>query len=147
MAPGPAHVRTIAGWSLALLLVTLAGCTSFGLGKSEEPPVEPNVFPADYKPALLKFLQTYLADPTQIHDAYIAEPALKPFGSENRYVVCVRYNARDGTGKYLGSQDKAGTYYGGKMNQFVDATRELCGAAAYQPFPELQTLTRVGGGR
>ena len=45
--------------------------------------------------------------------------------------------------KYAGSKQKAAIFFGNRINQFVDATPELCGGAQYQPFPELQALQRL----
>ena len=69
---------------------------------------------------------------------------LKPFGAESRYAACVRYNARDGEGQYAGSKDRIAVFYAGELNQLIIATPEQCGNAAYQPFPELESLKRLG---
>jgi hypothetical protein len=120
------------------IAVALGGC-SLG-GSSKAPPVDPNLFPADYRARLIDYLRTYLVDVTNIRDAYVTEPALKPVGNDSRYVVCLRYNARDGSGHYMGDKEKMIFYFAGRLNQFIDATKDYCGNAAYQPFPELQTL-------
>ena len=127
----------------AILAVALAGCSSFG--RQAEPAIDPNLYPADYKANLLKFLQTYLSDPRDVREAFLAEPTLRPVGSDTRYVLCLRYNAKDFNGRYQGSTEKTAVYFAGKMTQFVDARPEWCGGAAYQPFPELQALQRIGG--
>jgi hypothetical protein len=130
-------------WMALLTAVALSACGGLGFNKSANgPKVDPNIFPANYKTDMLSFLQTYLIDPTGIRDTFLAPPALKPFGTESRYVVCVRYNAMDGDHKYTGGKEKAVIYFGGKFNQFIDATPELCGGAPYEPFPELQSLKR-----
>ena len=72
-----------------------------------------------------------------------AEPVLKPFGAESRYAACVRYNARS-EGQYIGSKDRLAVFYSGQLNQLINATPEQCGTAAYQPFPELESLKRPG---
>jgi hypothetical protein len=36
----------------------------------------------------------------------------------------------------MGAKEKFVVFYAGLINQFVDATSEQCGAAAYQSFPE-----------
>ncbi len=87
-------------------------------------------------------LRPKLDDPTGIRGAFIAEPALKPLDKITRYVVCFRYDARGRDGKYLGNKDKAAVYYLGEITQIVDADRELCGAAKFQPWPELEKLCR-----
>jgi hypothetical protein len=124
-----------------VLAVVLAGCSLFG-GKSSESPVEVNVLPPNYRAALLEFLRTHLTDQTNVRDAYISEPMLQPIGADTRYVVCARFNSKDGYGRYTGSRDNIAIYFAGKLTQFVSATREQCGNAPYQRFPELETLTK-----
>ena len=52
----------------------------------------------------------------------------------------MRYNARDADTHYRRRRDKIGYFYGGHLNQLVDATPQQCGNAAYKPFPELEKL-------
>ena len=42
----------------------------------------------------MAYLRTYLNDPTGIREAAISEPALKPVGTGDRCVVCVRFNPK-----------------------------------------------------
>ncbi len=99
----------------------LADCAGHGRPRSDE---RANAYPENYKTELLGYLHTYINDPTQIHDAAIADPVLMPVsaspdraggspgrfanlldpsgGSQERYVVCVRYNAKDRDGRYTG---------------------------------------------
>jgi hypothetical protein len=131
-------------WMALLTAVALSACSGAGFNKPpNDPKADPNIFPANYKTDVLSYLQTYLIDPTNVRDAALAPPVLKPFDTQFRYVVCVRYNARDGDHKYMGGTEKVVIYFGGKFNQFVDATPALCGDAPYQAFPELQALKRV----
>jgi len=134
----------------ALAALALAGCSGGGLGDlpafgkaSDAWNVDPNRFPADYRNELLSYLRVQLSDPTNVRAAYVTEPALRTFGTESRYAVCVRYNARNSEGRYQGSQDNIAIYYGGRLNQLREATAEQCGAVAYQPFPELEKLKRL----
>lgn len=104
-----------------------------------------NVFPANYKADLLAYLRTYLNDPTHVRTAAVTAPFLKSAGPGDRYIVCVRYNARNTDGKYMGSKDGAAIYVSAKLDQFTDTpreVRELCKDAAFAPFPELEKLTR-----
>ena len=57
-----------------------------------------------------------------------------------RYIACLRYNAKNNDGQYTGSRDMAAYFVTTRLSQIVPADRELCGNAAYQPFPELQNL-------
>jgi hypothetical protein len=117
----------------ALTALALAGCGSFGFGGKDQPEVNPNLFPADYKSGLMAFLQNNPFGLVGTREASLSPPELKPFGNESRYVACLRITAPDWR------KDKMVVYYGGAINQFVDAT-ELCNGAAYQPFPELPAM-------
>lgn len=123
-----------------ILFLLLAGCSAGGaMRESEE---ANNVVPANYKADLLAFLRTYLNDPTNVREAAIAEPQLRPIGPETRWVACVRYNARDTVGKYSGVKDRLAMYYRGRFDRLVETAREQCKDAAYAPFPELERLKR-----
>lgn len=127
----------------------LAGCASDNL---EPSPAElrarwdaQNINPVNYKGDLLAFMKTYLNDPSNVRAAAVSAPFLKPVGPGDRYVVCVRYNARNTDGRYMGSKDGAAVYVSAKLDRFVDVpreVRELCKDAAFAPFPELEKLTR-----
>ena len=104
-----------------------------------------NVVPQGYKQDLLAYMRTYLNDPSEIRGAAVSPPALKDFGPGQRYMVCVRFNARKSDGKYAGSKDGAAVFVAGKLDRFFDVpleVRELCKDAAYAPFPELEALKR-----
>ncbi|HZP70926.1 MAG TPA: hypothetical protein VFB29_13360 [Pseudolabrys sp.] len=104
-----------------------------------------NVYPQGYRQDLLAFMRTYLNDPTHVRSAAVSQPQLRYIGPGDRYVACVRYNARNSDGKYQGSKDGAATFVSGKLERFFDVpreVRELCRDAAFAPFPELERLTR-----
>jgi hypothetical protein len=104
-----------------------------------------NVYPQNFKADLLAFLRTYLNDPTGVRSASVAQPTLKDRGPGQRYIVCLRYNARDNTGAYTGMKTGAAVYVSAKLDDFVDQpkqVKELCKDAVYAPFPELEKLTR-----
>lgn len=153
---------------LALCLAAaLAGCVS---GRSrelrEEREARINVYPDNYRADILAGLHSYLSDPTHIRDAYVSEPSLKPIGRENRYATCVRFNARNIDGRYVGSRDVLAVFTAGRFDQFIDEStqlgnqssattfflgnqanpttilKELCGAAEYKRFAELEAVTR-----
>lgn len=133
---------------LALIAVLLVGGCTTDVGPS---PAElkaqweaQNVFPQNYKADLMAYMRSYLNDPTHVRAAAVSQPQLKTIGPGQRYVACVRYNARV-DGKYAGSKDGAAIYVSGKLDRFLDTpieVREFCKDAAYAPFPELETLTR-----
>jgi hypothetical protein len=132
-----------------LIALLLGGCASDNLEPTEAELKArwnaQNVFPANYKADLLAYLRTYLNDPSHVRSASVTAPFLKSAGMGERYMVCVRYNARNTDGKYLGSKDGVAIYVSAKLDQFIDAARivrELCKDATFAPFPELEKLTR-----
>jgi len=131
-----------ARWLLtAIAAGALAACSSLGspFGDNAKA-VDPNLFPTHYRDEILTTLRHTLDDPTNVRDAYLSEPVLSPVDKEQRYTSCVRYNARDLRRQYVGSKDRIAYYYGGHLNELVEATPEQCGNAAYKPFPELEKL-------
>jgi len=119
---------------LSALVLALGACSSDK--KGAEP--DPNVFPANYRMEIILTMTRTLDDPTNIKDAFITEPVLRPAGRDQRYAVCVRANSRDINKRYTGSKDWIVYFYGGQLNQMVDATKEQCGNAPYKPWPELE---------
>jgi hypothetical protein len=101
-----------------------------------------NVVPTNPKADILALLRTYLNNPTGIRDAAISQPALKQVGIVRRYVVCVRFNARNSDGKYTGVKDRPAIFVGGRLDQISEVARDLCADAEYKPFPEAEALTR-----
>jgi hypothetical protein len=98
--------------------------------------------PASHKADIVAFMRSYLNDPYQVRDAFLSEPALRPFEGANRYSVCVRFNARKSNGQYAGSKDSLVLFRDGRLDRIVDNGRPHCKDVAYQPFHELETLSR-----
>src|SRR5262245_42811789 len=114
---------------LALCGLLLAGCSGSSWGSKPDAPENPILAPTNYRTEILNQLQVTLDDPSGVREAFIAEPMLKPSGNETRYIGCVRYNARDKDGKYLGLKEKAAFFYAGHLTTMLDATKEQCAAA------------------
>jgi hypothetical protein len=114
--------------------LVLAACSSND--KTEDP----NIFPDKYRQEVLDTLSSALPDITNVRDAFISEPTITPIGKVPRYTVCVRYNARNVNREYMGSKDRIGIFYGGHLNQLVEAEGDQCAKAAYKPFPELEKI-------
>jgi hypothetical protein len=123
----------------ALVLVCMTGCASNDPVKTIG---EANVYPASPRPEILAFLRTYLNDPSNIRSAFVSEPALMTVGSTQRYGMCLRFDARKSGGEYEGSRDRVVYFLAGKLDTMVEARRGECKDAVYQPFPELEKLTR-----
>lgn len=129
---------------LAGVFLALAGCASGERdysGPETKGGASVNVAPANYRAEILAYQRSYLNDPTGIRNAAISQPALKSVGSAERYVVCVRFNAKNAAGAYGGVRDHLAIFLAGKLDQ-MGLTREQCKDAAYEPFPELERLTR-----
>jgi hypothetical protein len=133
-------------WSVVAIALALGACASgFGERSTEERKADwdaQNVYPTNYRAELIAHLRTYLNDPTGVREAVVSEPALKPAGFGERYVVCVRFNPKRAGGGYAGAKDHLVIYVGGKLDRYLEAAGENCKDAAYAAFPELERLTR-----
>lgn len=121
------------------LTLALGGCAGWG-GDEKPQEINPNIYPTNYREMVANFLRSYLSNPANVRDAYISAPTLKPVGRSTHYVSCVRYNAGDSDNRYAGSVDRVAEFLGGRLNQFVPATPEICANAVYQRFPEAEAL-------
>jgi hypothetical protein len=128
-------------WSMLLTILLLGGCAAITQRAEREALI--NVEPKDYKADIIAFLRTYLNDPSQIREAGVSEPMLKTVGTDNRYVVCLRYNAKTTLGRYAGARDRLAVFVSGRFDRIVENAREQCKDVALAPFPELERLTRL----
>lgn len=126
------------GILLLAAVAALAACTS-----NKETVVDPNLVPTDYRREIVNTLQTSLDYPTNIRDAAISDPVLRSTEKDQRYSVCVRENSREFSGEYRGPKEHIGWFYGGHLNQLIDATPGQCAGAAYRPWPELEKLCQA----
>jgi len=129
---------------ILFLAIGLAGCAG-AEGPSAESIQAALTFPANYKTELLAHLRTFLNDPSNVRSAYVSLPTLERLGGVERYINCVRFDAKSTTGGYRGSRDHLASYFNGKLEQFVELRAEAsdrCKSADYQPFPELEKLSR-----
>ena len=132
------------GWLALGLSFVLAGCNSDWLNARDRA-VQANTTPPapGYKADIVAFMRTYLNDPTGVRDAFISEPALRTLENVERYTVCLRYTARKGAGQpYAASKDSLVLFRDGRLDRIIDAARETCKDATYQPFRELEQLSR-----
>jgi hypothetical protein len=93
MAIATRTARALLAWHLAAFFLASTGCSQFG--KPEEKP-DPNVYPANYKKELLAYLREKSDVLVNASATYISTPALKQFGSESRYFVCLRIDGQNG---------------------------------------------------
>ena len=129
--------RFLAAAALLLAAGALGACSGGfgGFGKKPAPDVvvNPDPYPANYRKEVATLFATSLEDRADFRGALIAAPALKPVaaGQTLHYVVCVQLTGHNDR------RTKAVVFLEGKPNQFIDATPQQCGDAAYQPFAEL----------
>jgi hypothetical protein len=105
------------------------------------------ILPENYKPEIVAFMRTYLNNPANVRDAFITEPAIRQVGPRSQYSVCVRYNAKNSDGRYIGAKDGLAVFDRGRFDRMIDqfpkGTANPCVEAAdYKPFPELEALRR-----
>lgn len=125
------------GLALAVSL-SLAGCNAEWLNTRDRAVQANTQSPGpSYKADIVAFMRTYLNDPTGVRDAFISEPALRTLEGAERYAICLRYTARNAS-----SKDSLVLFRDGRLDRIIDTARETCKDAAYQPFPELQRLSR-----
>ncbi len=122
--------------SVAMTTIVLGACSSTsGTG----PAVNPNVFPTQYRNEIITTLISALDDPTGIRQASITDPVLRPAGQDQRYAVCMRFDARDAQRRYTGLTERIAYFYAGHLNQLVKTTSpDQCAGMAYKPWPELE---------
>ena len=130
------YARRQAGLLLLGLMLVLGAC-----GHHRPDSDDINIYPASYKADILAAVHAYLNDPTGIRDAAISEPMEKSVALRQRYMVCVRFNAKQNNA-YAGAKELAAVFLAGHFDQFVEKTGDLCAGVAYAPFPELEKLPR-----
>jgi hypothetical protein len=124
-----------------LLASAVAGCSYLSPGKvAAPPPLDPTLFPAKYRSNIADFMRTYLNNPTKVKDAYVGQPVLQPVAGTPHYVTCVRYNPRDSQNRYEGEHSNYVVFLGGRLNQFLPGSPELCSGLNYQRYPEIESM-------
>ena len=129
-------------WLALVGALALAGCNSDWMYARERNEQANTTLPMNYKADIVAFMHTYLNDPTGVREAFITAPELRTLDNASRYVVCLRYNARSSSGKYAGSKDSLVMFRDGRLDRIVDNAREQCKDASYQPFRELERMSR-----
>jgi hypothetical protein len=122
---------------LSALAAALAACAP-----DKTPKVETNILPTHYKEEIVETLRNVFDknETASVSNALISDPALRPVGKEQHYTVCVRYTAHSAAYNLAANAERIGYFYGGHLNQLIEASKEQCGNAAYRPFPELEKL-------
>ena len=125
-----------------MLLAACAVSDDRSITYTDDRGISDQPFPTNYRAELLAFLRTYLNNPKGVRDATMAEPQQRVVGGRQRYVSCVRYDARDLDGSYGGGRERAVLYVDGRLDRVIENAGEVCAGAAYAPFPEMEKLTR-----
>jgi hypothetical protein len=122
----------------------MAGCTVGHLlggsegGRADDPR---NPRPANYKSDIIASLRIYLNNPTEIRDASVSEPFLQSVGGHDRFVVCVRLSGRRSDGQVISNKEYVAVFVTGRLDRWIDAARDQCATADFQPFAEIETRT------
>lgn len=130
---------------LVCVSLLLAACAGHHLGGGGSGDDGIHAFPDNYKADIIAAMHAYLNDPSGIRDAGISTPTIKDVpGSGSRYIVCLRFNAKQSNGAYAGDQQIAAMFLAGRFDDFLDpkSSHKPCASAAYTPFPELEQLKR-----
>jgi hypothetical protein len=118
---------------LSALALAVAACSS------DSKPENPNQFPKDYKTEIIETLKKLFGSnyTVRVSGAQVSDPVLRTVGKDQIYTACVRYTAHGASAGEIGHAMRVAYFYGGHLNQLVEASQEQCGKAAYKPFPEL----------
>lgn len=128
--------------ALLLAALTLGSCNSDWMRARERSNELYLTAPVSYRADILSFMHTYLNDPSGVRDAFVSEPSKRTLENIERYAVCLRYTAKKSGGGYAPSKDSLVLFREGRLDRVVDNAKEQCKDAAYQPFPELERLSR-----
>jgi hypothetical protein len=143
-------------WFCLLIGVAVAGCADRYAVEAQRRTIESqNIPPQHPKADLLAFMRTYLNNPENLRSAAMSDPQKLIVEQTERYAACLRFDAKNSAGRYLGVRDHLAVFMSGKFDRLIDlgrgsegggethrALREFCATAAYQPFPELEQLRR-----
>jgi len=121
-----------------VLAAALLGCSS----DKPPPAVDSNAPPTKYQDEIVDTLKKLFEknDTGSVTGAMVSEPALEPIGSEQHYTACVRYIAHSTSNNLTASVERIAYFYGGHLNQLIEAAPGQCRNAAYKPFPELDKV-------
>jgi len=131
---------------MMLLPIMLSACAAVDDSKpitfTDDRGVSSQPFPKNYRTEVLAFLKTYLNDPVGVRDAVMAEPVQRTVGGRQRYVVCLRFSARDSDGGYREPRERGMLFVDGRLDRIIENAVEPCVGVAYVPFAELEKMTR-----
>lgn len=122
----------------------LAACQTTGEGTSVGAPQ--TSVPPDYRTQAVKFFHGYLKDPYSVRSAEISAPMEQFAGLLDggmRPAVCVRFNAKNAFGAYVGQRTHVVVFENGKVHRGGEYMYACNGGVVYHPFPELEIDQRA----
>ena len=129
-----------------LLPIVLAACAggedSRSITYTDDRGVSNQPFPKNYRPEILAFMRTYLNNPAGVREAFMAEPVERTVGGRLRFISCLRYTPRESDGSYRDPRERGLLFVDGRLDRVVENSAEPCAGATYQPFPEMEKMTR-----
>jgi hypothetical protein len=122
---------------IPLLIVALSGCQSTN-GQGRQALVE--LVPANYRGLVAAYLRKTLKDPYSVRDAEISGPTDIFVGLINGGTapgVCVRMNAKNSFGGYIGIETSAGVIRNGEVVGMGPPSFSTCQNVTWHPFQEI----------
>ena len=98
-------MRRMAVVAMVVMLANCAGGEREYTGPETAGGASVNVAPENYRAEILAYQRSYLNDPSGIRSAAISQPALRKVANVERYVACVRFDAKGPAGAYSGVRD------------------------------------------
>lgn len=96
--------------------------------------------PSNYRAQTVTYLRRTLKDPYSVRDAEITDPTVIFVGLVNGTSapgVCVRMNAKNSFGAYIGLQTMAVAFKNGSVMGAGEPVFDTCSKATWRPFTEM----------
>lgn len=101
-------------------------------------PTDPGPAPAEYKVTLRAWVAANFFDPHSLRDVSVSKPFPGTMYRQPGWVVCLRLNAKNRMGGYIGLNDSAYLFRDGGIVASDDHPA-ICAAIPHQPWPELES--------
>jgi hypothetical protein len=125
---------------LALAAAALAGCQTTG----RQADGQRYAVPADHAEVIRAYLRETLKDPYSVRSAEISGPAPVFVGlvyGGTRQGICVRYNAKNSFGAYVGIEEEGYVFLDGAVWRRMPTMFGSCAGAVWRPFPALENMS------